>query len=83
MSIIGNIVLFAFLGLLAAVGARRSRNTVLIYVCLCIVITFVEAWGSGFSLAYFSWAILVIVCLFYWLPFWFVLWTARSAGRNI
>lgn len=74
MSVIGNVVLFALLGVIAAAVGRRVGTALMTYVCLCALIALVEASGSGFSLAYFSWSVLAIVCFFYWLPFWVIIW---------
>jgi hypothetical protein len=73
-----DIVLFALLGLLASAIGKRVQAVFAVYVCLCAFIALVQAWVSGFSLAYFSWPFLIIACALYWLPFWFVIWSRPS-----
>lgn len=81
MSLTVNVAIFALLGLIIGALGRRVRAVVLIYICLCGLLTLVEAWGSGFSLAYFSWSVLVIACVLYWLPFWVVISTRSRETR--
>jgi hypothetical protein len=79
-----NIVLFAMLGLLVGAIGKRVGVVLAIYACICALLTLVEAWGSGFSLAYFSWPVLFVSFLLYWLPFWAVIgrlhWKAGRLG---
>jgi hypothetical protein len=81
VSITANVVLFALLGLLTALVSKRLKTVVVIYACLCAFLTLVEAWGSGFSLAYFSWFVLIFAYLAYWLPFWAVIGTHPPQAR--
>jgi len=83
MSLVVNVVLFALLGLVIGALGRHVGVVVTIYICLCALLTLVEAWGSGFSLAYFSWFVLVVIYLLYWLPFWAVIWGySRRVGPS-
>ena len=72
MSLIVNVFGFALLGLIVGILGGRVRVAVAVYVCICACLALTEAWGSGFSLAYFSWSVLLIACLLYALPFWVV-----------
>ena len=76
ISVLVNLALFALLGLLTAAVRKRPRAVVAIYICLCALIGLIEAWGSGFSVAYFSWLFFVVACALYWIPFWVVIWSA-------
>jgi hypothetical protein len=73
MCVTVNVVLFALLGLLVAAIGKSVKSVVAVYACLCGLITLVEAWGSGFSLIYFSWSVLIVTCLAYWLTFWILI----------
>jgi hypothetical protein len=81
MSVTVNLVVFVLLGLVIGVLGTHPRAVGAIYICLCALLTLVEAWGSGFSLAYFSWSVLVLAYLVYWLPFWAVIWRYSSQMR--
>ena len=72
ISLIVNVLVFALFGLIVGTVARGARATVVTYACVCIWLTLVEAWGSGFSLRYFSWSVLFTAFLLYWLAFWAV-----------
>jgi len=88
MSVAANVVLFALLGLLAAAVVRNLKGAVAVYACVCGLITLVEAWGSGFSLYYFSWSVLILAFLAYWMPFWILIRglpapVSRQAGGRL
>jgi len=68
-----NLILFALLGLVVGLLGRNGRALATIYICLCALLTLVEAGAQGFILSYFSWSVLIIACLVYWLPFWVVI----------
>jgi hypothetical protein len=74
MSVIVNAFVFAILGLVIGALGKHVGAVMAIYICLCALIALVEAWASGFSLAYFSWSVLLVAYLLYWLPFWVVIW---------
>jgi len=76
MCVAVNMVLFAILGLVVGVLGKRTGFVVTVYAFACALLTLEEAWGSGFSLAYFSWSVLVLACLLYWLPFWAAIWSS-------
>jgi hypothetical protein len=65
-----NVVFFAALGLLLAVIARRPRVVLIAYIATCLLLAAVEAWASGYALAYFSWSALGVALFLYALPFW-------------
>ena len=64
-----NVVFFAALGLLLAVIAKRPRAVLITYIATCLLLTAVEAWASGYTLAYFSWSALGAALFLYALPF--------------
>jgi hypothetical protein len=64
-----NVVFFAALGLFLAVIARRPRVVLIAYIATCLLLTAVEAWASGYTLAYFSWSALGVALFLYALPF--------------
>ena len=83
VSVIANVFLFAALGFLTGLASKRVKAVIAIYLCVCALIAVIEAWGSGFSLAYFSWTIFLVVCIVYWLPFWSVLaLVSRRTGAS-
>jgi len=64
-----NLIFFAALGLLLALLARRPRVVLLAYIATCLLLAAVEAWASGYTLAYFSWSALGVALFLYALPF--------------
>lgn len=67
-----NVILFALLGLVLGVIARRRWVVLVAYLSTCLLLAAIEAWGSGYALAYFSWSGLTLALFLYGLPFWAV-----------
>ena len=72
MSLIVNVFGFALIGLIVATVGKSFKVAAVVFVCICTWLTLVEAWGSGFNLAYFSWSVLLMAFFLYAVPFWAV-----------
>jgi hypothetical protein len=73
-----NVAFFAFAGLLIASIATRKQIVLGIYVAVCALVLLGEAWGAGFSVAFFSWRNVAVASLLYSLPFGAVWCATRS-----
>jgi len=82
MALIVNLLSYALTGLIVATLGRHVKVAAVIFVCLCAWLTLVEAWGSGFTLAYFSWSVLLIAYFLYALPFWVVVYICGSKSTE-
>jgi hypothetical protein len=68
-----NVFLFAVLGFFMGKAALRQWSLVVAYGVICGAVTLGEAWGAGFSLAFFAWRELAAALVLYLIPFT-VLW---------
>jgi hypothetical protein len=81
-----NVIFFAVLGLLLASIARRPWVVLIAYLATCFLLAAMEAWGSGYALAYFSWSALGVALLLYALPFLAVgrmVWTNTPISATV
>jgi hypothetical protein len=70
MAAIVNVVFFALVGFLVG-SAIRQQPTLFVsaYAMTCIIVAVAQAWGAGFSVAFFSWKELTFALALYGLPF--------------
>jgi len=78
-----NVIFFGVVGFVVAAIATPTRTLAGGYLAIATVVMLAEAWGAGFSFAYFSWRDLTSALLLYSLPF-FVIWRSqlRTSTRN-
>lgn len=70
-----NIVSFGLLGLFMGLIARQIKVIVAVYLLVCVLTGFIEAWGSGFNFFYFSWTAVILALVLYLMPFGAVMWS--------
>lgn len=75
-----NVVLFAFVGVVVGLVAKKPAAFVALYGLLSVSLLFFGLWGAGFSPAYLNWFALVVALLLYAIPFWAV---ARIVGNPV
>jgi hypothetical protein len=74
MAAVANVLIFAVLGFCIGLICRRPWTLLAAYGLICVVVTLGEAWGAGFSLAYFEWKEALVAMALYSIPFsalWF------------
>ena len=76
--IAANFLFFGTFGLLIGLCVSRTRVALLLYIGTCATVVLVEAWVFRSSLSLFSWCALVIVFIFYAVPFWAVKEVVKS-----
>lgn len=69
----GNLVLFAIIGLIVGLLAKTRGRLVVAYVVVSLLLFMWAFWGAGFSFAHLGVLALAVALLVYAIPFWVVM----------
>ena len=81
----GNLVLFAIIGLIVGLLAKTRGRLVVAYVVVSLLLFMWAFWGAGFSFAHLGVLALAVALLVYAIPFWVVMPSSampKSGDRN-